>query len=196
MLHEFLVFGGLLFWVIVGVITLVIAAQVHEDRVGGATATLVVFLALVGLFTNTLSVISTIPPIFYVYGFGAYMGAAGLWATVKWRAFYLPKLFDRYEELRSDFLERKSLKEFPADPAVRDEFNSWHDVRILNIGERRMVRYNKGKITTWMLYWPFSLIETFFGDFLHRVFATLYKMVAGLFQRMSDGMASKYSELN
>jgi hypothetical protein len=196
MLWDIVTFGGLLFWSIVGIVALVITTQVHEEKVGWAAFTLLAAVAAVVALTNTVKLLAGIPPIYYLYGFLGYLGVAALWATIKWRAFFLPALFEKYEELRYNFLKRKGLDEMPADPAVRKEFNDQHDVARLDVNYNRMVRHNKGRITTWMVFWPFSLLETFLGDFLVRVFNTIYKTLAGMLQRMSDGMASKYSELN
>jgi hypothetical protein len=126
---------------------------------------------------------------------------AGIWATIKWRVFFLPDLFKSYDMIRTKFLKTagpngETLKDFPADPTVRDRFNNVREVQVLNIQVKRMARNNKARITTWMVYWPFSIVGTFFGDFLSRVFATIYRNISGMLQAMSDRMASKYSELS
>lgn len=202
MIAEFITFGGVLFWIIVGVIALILAAQVNEEKTGAATLTLLATIAAIVAFTNT-PIIETVRanPLYVLYGILAYIGIAAVWAFIKWRVFFLPNLFDRYEELRSRFLKTAGpngtpLTDFPADPAVRDEFNKRSEVQRLNISYNRMVGYNKGRITAWMVFWPFSLLGTFVGDFMHRVFTSLYKAIAGGLQRMSDSMASKYSELD
>lgn len=197
MIAEIITFGGVLFWIIVGLVTLVLAAQVDSDRAGAATLTLLITVAAIVAFTNA-PVLEFVQenPIYVIYGVLGYLGIAAVWAFVKWRMFYLPKLFDRYEELRSDFLKNRGLKEMPADQTVRDAFNATNEVKILNISQRRMVSNNKGRITVWMAYWPFSFIGTFVGDFLQRVFASVYQAIANSLQSMSDRMASRYSELD
>ena len=202
MIHDFVQFGGVLFWAIVGVVTLILAAEVNEEKSGYATLTLILGIAAIVAFTDA-PVLDTIKthPIYVLYALLGYLAIAGIWAFVKWRVFFLPNLFDRYDELRSRFLKTagpngEALNDFPADPRVRDAFSQDRDVRVLNINHNRMVSHNKGRITTWMVFWPWSLIGTFIGDFLHRVFTTLYKSIAGGLQRMSDSMASRYSELD
>lgn len=193
MLIEFLAAGGIFFWAIVGLVFLVLTTQVHNERVGWATFTLILFIAGLVLLTGAGKIIASWPLIYYVYAVGAYLGISAVWAAIKWRVFFLPKLFERYEEVRSAWLNRNGLKEMPADPAVIQKFK---DNTGSQINRDRMVSHNKGRITTWMIFWPWSLLETFLGDFLVRVFDYMYKAVAGGFQRMSDRMASKYSELN
>lgn len=200
MIWNILVAGGLLFWLGLGIITLVLANFMHNDQVGRSATLLVVTVALLVGFTSIGPALKNVPPIYYLYAFLAYLGGAMIWTLIKWRVFFLPKLFDRYAKLKYEFLQtagpdNKPLKEMPADKATRDKFAALYDVQALNINQNRMVRRNKGRITSWMIFWPFSLIETFFGDFLSRVFETIYKGLSGLLQRMSDGMASKHSEL-
>lgn len=196
MIHDFITFGGVLFWIIVGVVTLVIAAEINSEKTGTAVLTLLATIAAIVAFTDAPFSTLGQHPIYILYGFLAYLVGAVIWATIKWRAFFLPKIFDAYETYRNQWLDGRQLKEMPADSKTRDEFAKAARERGVDVSRTRMASHNKARITTWMFFWPFSLIETFFGDFLHRVFTTLYKMVVGLFQRMSDGMASKYSELN
>lgn len=196
MIADFITFGGVLFWIIVGVVALILAAQINDEKVGWATVTLLGTIALIVAFTNAPLKTLADHPIYILYGFLAYLGVAVVWATIKWRAFYLPKIFDAYEAYRDQWLNSRQLNDMPADTKIREEFAKNARERGVDVSRTRMATNNKARITTWMFFWPFSLLETFFGDFLSQVFTTLYKMVAGLFQRMSDGMASKYSELN
>jgi hypothetical protein len=197
MIYSFIEFGGVLFWSLIALLTLVLAGQVSQEKTGYAILTSLVGIGVILAFTTT-PIIATVKehPIYVLYGVIGYFVIAGLWAIVKWRAFFLPALFEKYDELRSAFLKEKGLNDFPADPAVRDEFNKRRDVSYLDINNTRMVRYNKGRVTTWMVFWPWSIIGTFFGDFLYRVFTTIYKGIHGMLQAMSDKMASQYSELN
>jgi len=199
MVYDFITFGGILFWIIVGVIALVIAAEINDEKVGMASVTLIGSALAIFAFTDaktSLGGVITTHPWYIVYGFLGYLALAVVWATIKWRLFYLPKIFDAYDEFRQSWLAQKGLKDMPADQQTRDLFASAVRGAGVDVTYTRMVRHNKARITTWMVFWIFSLIETFLGDFLQRVFASLYNAVAGLFQRMSDGMASKYSELD
>jgi hypothetical protein len=197
MITTLITAGGIIFWIILGIVALIIAGLVEEDKTGKATFAVGATLALLVAFTD-IGIYQWIKanPLLLAEGVAAYLGIALVWAAIKWRVFYLPDLFDRYEKLRSHFLKGKGLNHMPADQSVIDEFNNDHIVRCLSIQTKRNVRYNKARITGWMIYWPFSMVGTFIGDFMVRLFATMYKMLAGSLQRVSDRMASQYSELN
>jgi hypothetical protein len=196
MLAEIITFGGLIFWLITALVVLILAAEVENDSTGWATTTLGLYALGVVLFTDG-QVMTWVNDnkINILWGAVVYLALAAVWALVKWRMFFLPKLFEKYDQARAAWLKTRGLKEMPADPRVRQEFMNG-DVRYLNINHKRMASNNKGRILGWMVYWPASLLGTFFGDFLSRVFSSIYDGISGLMQGMSDRMASRYSELN
>ncbi len=197
MIYGLITFGGILFWILVAGFVLGISSLINDEKPGRASVVLLIAVALAVAFTNIpiIELVKTHPE-YIGYGVGAYILGAGTWALIKWRVFYLPKVFEKYETLRNSYMEAKGLKEIPANPAVRAELKSFMEGKYFYIDSVRSVSKNKARITTWMFYWPFSLISTFFGDFLNRVFATIYKTIYGLLQSMSDRMAGRYSELS
>jgi hypothetical protein len=197
MWHTFIEFGGLLFWGLLAVWVIILSVQVNDRHNGYATLTLFLGLAILVLFSNT-PIWQTIKdhPIYVLYGVLGYIVAAGVWAMIQWRFFFLPKLFDKYDDYRASWLKRNSLTTMPADPTTRSKFKDDMARNMGDINDLRSVSQNKGRITGWMVYWPFSIVGTFFGDFLHRLFASIYKLLAGSMQRISDNRASKYEELN
>jgi hypothetical protein len=50
------------------------------------------------------------------------------------------------------------------------------------------VREYKGKITTWMAFWPFSSVWTLIDDLVIRLWENLYKMLTGTFRRISESV--------
>jgi len=196
MVYEILVVGGIFFWIFVGLFALLITSSVRSSEFGTASSLLATLIVLLIVFTNFHTVLWSIDPMMALYGAGGYVILAAIWAIIKWRAFYLPKLFGKYEKYRSEWLRMKGLKEMPADASVRGDFNRFVKDRGVYINEQRMVGNNKARITGWMFFWPFSLVETFFGDIMARIFDHTYRMIASSLQGMSDRMAHRYSELD
>lgn len=56
------------------------------------------------------------------------------------------------------------------------------------------VRQYKSKIISWMSYWPFSMIGTFFGDIVRRIYNTIFEIIHDMLQSMSDHMFRKISK--
>ena len=46
------------------------------------------------------------------------------------------------------------------------------------------IRNNKAKVMAWIGHWPFSIIGTFFGDFLYRIGRTIYNHLGGTYERI------------
>ena len=130
--------------------------------------------------------------------FGAYVLLGIPWAFSKWWMFALRA--------------RTRLKEWMvAHPAPVDDGKFTADemerkVAMYRSGVPRPVVYNpktgkfsldasehKGRITTWLALWPFSIVGTILDDFLVRLWENLYEALSTSFQRVSD---SVFSDIN
>ncbi len=56
----------------------------------------------------------------------------------------------------------------------------------INGGLPPMVRFNKTKILTWMIYWPWSAIWTVINDPIKRIFKFIYNVVQDYLQSISN----------
>lgn len=93
-----------------------------------------------------------------------YFFVGALWSIVKWY-FYLLKVRDK-------MLTRKQ-KERPSESYARN---------------------NKVRIFSWIGHWPFSLVGTFFGDFLSRIVNAIYLMLSGLYDSMADRVFKDFTK--
>jgi predicted membrane protein len=50
------------------------------------------------------------------------------------------------------------------------------------------IKNNKAKVMAWIGHWPFSIIGTFFGDFLYRIGRTIYDMLGGTYERIEKSV--------
>lgn len=199
MIHAFLEAGGLIFWILTAIVALVIASEVQNDRSGVATATIVGYIAAIALFTTAGAAGGFLAwlghnPRYIVYGVVAYLVGAIVWTPIKWRVFFLPKLFEVYDDFKTEWMTQNKVKDL-SDDTVKANFLQAARRSIGDINEKRKVSHNKARITAWIAYWPFSIVGTFFGDFLTRVAYSIYRGIGSFLQRLSDGMASKYHEL-
>ena len=49
-------------------------------------------------------------------------------------------------------------------------------------------RNNKARIMAWIGHWPFSIIGTFFGDFLYRIGNKIYNYLGGTYERIEKSV--------
>ena len=190
-------FGGVLFWLVTAMAFLIISNFIYNERVISAGVTLAIVVSGIAAFCKIPSFeIIKQHPIYILYGFLAYLVIAVLWAVFMWRHIYLPTIFEKYDEVRAKFLAYKGITVLPEKNAnIIQELRTYEKSLGSDISRTRMAGNNKARITIWMIYWPFSMVSTFFGEFLQRVFSNIYKYIANSLQKMSDKMASNYSEL-
>jgi hypothetical protein len=90
-----------------------------------------------------------------------------------------------FSSRKKEFYKRHNLKEGEAVP--KELQNDWFEyLNIQNVVIAPQVSDNKSKITTWMVYWPWSFFWTMLNDPIRRLFRRLYNNLREFFQKMSD----------
>lgn len=201
MFEPFIVFGGLLFWLISAALFLVAVAFVSFNRTGRAFLTVAGYVALIVLFSNA-------DPLGWlkanwlnvIYGAGAYLAIGTLYMLVRWRVFLIPQVSAIYGEIREDFVKRNNIQGEIVDQTHRDQLarDVSYDDRLSKLGVKvpLRVRDNKAKLSGWLTAWPFSAAAFVLGDLLIQLVDGIVRMFSGMMQRMVDKEFSKYSELN
>ena len=54
-------------------------------------------------------------------------------------------------------------------------------------------RNNKARIMAWIGHWPFSIVGTFFGDFLYRIGRTIYNYLGGTYERIEKAVFKDFA---
>ncbi len=54
---------------------------------------------------------------------------------------------------------------------------------------------NRSRIVTWMVWWPFSFLDTLLSDLVRRIFDAIYDEVAALLGRISARVFHRFEEL-
>lgn len=154
-------FTGLLLWPWWGlgifiVLCLIDAALVENESATFGTALMVIGTAVLVWLAGGLN-----PFVLVWQNFGAvllffvgYFVAGGVWSLFKYYL-YLTNV-------------RDDMKEHGKTERPRNTY---------------MVN-NKAKLMAWIGHWPFSIIGTFFGDFLYRIGRTIYNHLGGAYERI------------
>lgn len=100
---------------------------------------------------------------------GGYVASGVAWSFVKWFSFLM-----RFRDV---------LKEVKVKGSDHYGASSYRGVSLL---KRPAAAESKGKITAWMIFWPFSAVGTVLNDPVRRLFAFLFGRFKHLYQRMSD----------
>lgn len=166
--------GTLWFWLLLLVATIFVIIST-ESRWGGTGATMTMLITLVLLYffgakqiiDSVFTFMSERPSIALSFIF-IYFGAGVLWSISKW---YLHVQKNKEEAL--------------------SEIEKGYDRYISTSVD---VTNNKGKIISWMCYWPFSLLWTVLNDPMRKVFEQLFKQTRRIFESMSEKAKKEVEE--
>ena len=166
-----LALGTVWFWILlsVAVICILIAVE-NDDRWGWATTTVIAFFLLLFFLGSkpwmieTFNYIAQHPGVIVAIVIG-YLGMGILWSFFKW--FVLLRGIKR--EVDTENASR-----------LKNKFTSF--VSYSSYVPRGANRRNK--ITTWMIYWPFSALWVVINDPFRRTFQYIYDSLAGVYSRI------------
>lgn len=167
-MFELLAIGTVGFWIILSIAMIIIFISLEFEEWGGTRATwtiiilcvLLYFFGADEIFKNVWYTLKENPSrVFSITGI--YVGVGTIWSFVKWYFFLLNKRDEIKESLERNpnmFIQIPEAKNY------------------------------KGRIISWMCYWPFSGIWTLINDPVKRFFQWVYGRFNNLYQLMSDNM--------
>lgn len=189
--------GGVAFWILVALASLVITVASEKNLPGLATLTfwattlvLAGFMDLEGRVQIHEMVMAH--PILTLLLIVLYFAVGTLWSVVKWH-FYLKQARANYEYEKRVWVARQykegSLKGY--DVPATGPFEMPNELRgnfsryaLQNLIPR--VSDNKSRIMGWMALWPWSFAWTMVNDPVRTMFKKLYVLIEGTFKRMRD----------
>ena len=183
---EFIVIGGLWFWILTALAAISILTCVEWENGGGATGLLVLYLVLLWIFSdfNPLTWLGHNPKT-AVAAILLYFLLGTAWAVVKWYAF-VHQQARRVRSLLLDFLPRHGLDSLgQATPEIRREWTHHCSIRGVS-SEPPLIARHKDRILLWMSYWPLSAIWTLINDPVRRIFKMIYHRLGGFLQGVSN----------
>jgi hypothetical protein len=156
-------FAGMLLWPwwalgIFVILCLIDAALVENDSAGFGTFMMMIGTGLLVWIAGDMNpfVLAWNNLGGIVAFFFAYFILGGIWSVMKW---YLYLTNVRVEMKESNLTERP---------------------------RRSYAANNKARIMGWIGHWPFSIIGTFFGDFLYRIGRRIYNLLGGTYERIEQ----------
>lgn len=109
--------------------------------------------------------------------------AGALWSLPR----YWIYLVSIKEEAESDYQDKYASWKYDKERAEKTEGQGFHrEAPKKTRPSNTYMSNNMDRLYGWVVFWPFSIIGTFFGDFLHQVvkvvaifFSSIYERVAG-----------------
>jgi hypothetical protein len=169
---------GFMFFVTYGVLALIVFIAVATERNVFATCALVFGAGVMYICGDApdTSWIQAHP--FLTLGLAlGYLVAGISWSFLKWYFF----LKDR----KVEFLEKK------ADHLKLHGSDSKYAAPKFVLPRARTF---KGKIVSWMMYWPVSVLATCFFDFIHRFWSMIYNRISKAFEWVANKVYADMDE--
>lgn len=185
-MFELLIIGGVAFWIVVGILGLILLAAVHNDAPAPANFALLVFVAACLILGNGwrfacdhsafLAVAVVVYPL---------IGLA--WSVLRWMLF-LDYVLERYKTQKAAY-----LKQHPNVTPVQLSAAFYHfgDGLVVDdkTGEASVdFEDNLGRIASWVAYWPVSIVDQLLGNMLAR----LCRWAVRQWQRLFESLAAHW----
>lgn len=199
----------LLFLAVLFVLFCIECVLLETDNFGWATVTLIacgIASVVLGRWFHVYSITDFVHEhgIWTLAYAGVYVGVGVVWSFVKWFS-YLMGFRDAYREMKDGFFKANNLSADSVVPEnLREAFAQYARTKApwgsgyrndLVFLTRPRASKNKGRITAWACYWPFSFVGTLLNDPVRRIFNFLFNQFKALYQRMADHILRKDVEL-
>lgn len=126
---------------------------------------------------------------------GIYIVSGAIWGVVKW-FMYVSQRSEEYESEKLSFLKRHNVEGHEVPVELKRKWRQhllnsvkWTTVRGFDMKSTLRIQpvawENKGKIVTWMTYWPWSLLWAVTNDMVQKVFRTLQRWLGSFMDRIS-----------
>lgn len=210
MLSSFFVVGGLAFWCLVAVVSILLLVALDRDSGWGAFWATTIFVAALTLWGPGVAGFkwAIANPTYIAGGIGVYLLAGTIWGVAKW-ALKVRKLAreckDIYQARRVGFLREhpkmagEEVNE--ATPVPVDLQPEWikctihtykgNFFQVIDRDKQGKIvapraRDYKSSILLWMAFWPVSAIWTVLDDLVKEVFENIYQFLSTWLQSIAD----------
>ncbi|MES2671642.1 MAG: hypothetical protein V4673_14660 [Pseudomonadota bacterium] len=180
MISAFMLTSGWLFWIFVTAVIVAEISATEADNPFMATVLMAVSIAVIALFSDAdLFAVLRLHPIWALSLVPLYFAVGAAWALWKWRCLVVASVAEfevNKADLISEHQRSEAWKSSPFEDFIR---------RFKDYPPSAATYENKKRITTWIGFWPFSVLWALL-TWPRRLAAQIYKWMVTLFQRMSD----------
>lgn len=181
---TFLALGTIGFWIFGALVCILLIAAVEYEKPRLATLSLIVTGFALWLFGNVnVFALAVTDPLLTLGLLAGYFVVGAVWSLAKWW-FYVRRHREKYNELKSSYLEHRGL---PGKGPIPDHLKeAWQEQRRYYPHNTPQAHESKGRILTWMIYWPWSFVWTILNDPVKRLWKSIFNAMRALFQKVAD----------
>lgn len=182
---------GFLLWVAIAAVLVVVGFEVVWERTGLATVTLVAGLFGIWYLTGATDLLPWLRKnwdtiLFLVV---AHVVIGGVWSILNWRLFFLPDVFEKYQQ---DVVDWKWQYENWAGVKVGTvDVSEYIAKKEKEAGYPPLISQHKSDFFFWMWWWEFHATWTLAHKPIQRISRWFYDAVASMLNRMSSDYFEK-----
>lgn len=206
MIYEIFIFGSVWWWLLIATASVLIILALDDEN-GKLSTSIAVATILLWQFFGDLNIQSIETSSVWTYSIflAGYVGVGITWSVIKW-FFYVGKKREEYEELKLKWLKSQGVHDTNEVPQnLKKQFRDYicqqmdmcdHRWEYDERTERKVLirvpaikphaSSNKGKIISWMAYWPWSMAWALLDDIWHRVFKWVQARMSNIMNAISD----------
>lgn len=187
MLEALLAIGGLGFWALVVIETILLLCWIEWEYSGLATIS-IILTGLIMQFGCNVNIAAYIQehPLSVAYGILGYFFVGTIWSVIKWW-FYVRGERRKYDEFKHNWLESHDIEGTSIPDDKKESF--LHDLPTYGSDEidiRPQVGCHKARIYLWIAYFPWSMLWTVVNDPIRRICREIYAHIKATLQKISD----------
>lgn len=196
---EFIIVGGIIFWLLVAVTVLGVLINLHREKPGWALFFIVASAVVMTLFGDFKPLIWVVEnPMLFALGFLAYFLLSIIWAFIKWYMFSVAAK-ESYQNFRDSFISRlgRPFDVVQDKHKLASEFSRYYQHHH-RYGETvpPAPADNAGRIVMWMILWPVDLVWSIINDPVVRLLYWTVDRIGGALGGISKNRFKKFEEFN
>ena len=179
MLYNLLTFNIALFFT--ALIFIILVCQIQFYRPIAAFFTMITYATLLTLFSNyNIFSIFTYPKVYYFW-IPMYVLTGIIWSIFKWYLLVKQNSI-KYNELKKQFCKRQNLLQTFTTNEDKKRWKEYlRQAPWMKVTKPEPSKY-KGRIITWMAYWPLSAFWFIVG----KPWQHIYNMLSNIYGKISD----------
>ncbi len=138
-----------------------------------------------------------------------YAVIGSVWSIIKFR-FYISNKKEEFRNMKEGWLDNQGINGEIVPPTREADWRKyigtrgWNLIEIqtkrgmVKIPERFRLRKHKGRLMTWVGFWPVSFIWTMINDPIRKMSREIYRKLSGIYQRIiisaTSGIVEELSE--
>jgi hypothetical protein len=180
------------------VLAVVLILSIASEEFGIGVVAFIIYMGLMAIFTPANPFVwMWHNPLELIGGMVLYLVIGAIYSTAKYWSF-LKQVVNIVHSLKIQYIETYNVGIAATEEMPENQKDGWQRYLRDNLTGKIYTRYfnglkasqNKGLITGWIAFWPFSAIGLFIADPLRELINSIYNHLIGIYDKMYTNVIS------